>query len=513
MSDPTPGSLEDWAARRPDAAAIIEDDQTLTFAQWNQAADAVAEGLIRRGVGPDDIIVTRLHIRTEWPVIASAAAKIGCSILGLNWRLTPSEVNYVLSNSGATVVVCDDPDPAALRPAFDGLTLKLAVSVDQPAEGFLPYAELLAAPPVARQSRGDAPLIIYTSGTTGLPKGVPTAGSGADPTELLEYARSVAESRPQVEGDVVLVTMPMHHGAGPGLVRQTLRAGNLMVLLRRFDPVAVLETIARHRISFWTGVPTMYKRLAGLPPEVFARHSVASIRTLGVGAAPVPPDLKDWIVDHFGPCLNEAYGSTEVGLATYLTPEMQARKPGSSGVPHRHVHLRIRDPDGHDLPPGETGEIWIKTPVTIHNYLNADRLGEDTIDADGFFRTGDVGRLDADGFLFITDRAKDMIIAGGVNIYPAEVEAALLKHAAVQDAAVIGIPDDEFGEQVKAFVELKPGQAATAPDILSAVSGHLASYKRPRSLEIVAELPRNTMGKLLKRELRAPYWANRERKV
>ena len=192
---------------------------------------------------------------------------------------------------------------------------------------------------------------------------------------------------------------------------------------------------------------------------------------------------------------------------------MQARKPGSSGVPHRHVHLRIRDPDGHDLPPGETGEIWIKTPVTIHNYLNADRLGEDTIDAEGFFRTGDVGRLDADGFLFITDRAKDMIIAGGVNIYPAEVEAALLKHPAVQDAAVIGIPDDEFGEQVKAFVELKPGQAATAPDILSAVSGHLASYKRPRSLEIVAELPRNTMGKLLKRELRAPYWANRERKV
>ncbi len=513
MSDPTPFSLEDWAARRPDAPAIIEDDQVLTFAAWNQAADAVAEGLARRGVGPGDIIVTRLQIRKEWPIAAAAAAKLGCSILGLNWRLTPPETHYVLANSKATVVICDDPDPAALTPAFEGLPIKLAVSLDSQAEGFIAFADLFETPSAPRFSKGEAPLIIYTSGTTGLPKGVPMSGSRGASAEVLEYMRAVAESRPQVPGDVVLVTMPMHHGAGPGLVRQSLHSGNTMIFLRRFDPVVALDLIDRHRVSFWTAVPTMYKRIAGLPEETFRRHDVSSIRALGVGAAPVPPDLKIWIAAHFGDCLCESYGATEVGMISALSAGMQKLKPGSSGLPHKHVHIRIRDDDRHDLPAGATGEIWIKTPVTIGRYLNADRLGDDTVDAEGFFRIGDVGHLDEDGYLFITDRAKDMIIAGGVNIYPAEIEAALLKHPAVQDAAVIGIPDEDFGEQVKAFIELKPGQTAEPAQILAATADHLASYKRPKTLQIMAELPRNTMGKLLKRELREPYWIGRERKV
>ena len=200
-------------------------------------------------------------------------------------------------------------------------------------------------------------------------------------------------------------------------------------------------------------------------------------------------------------------------MITALTAEMQTKKPGSSGLPHTHVELSIRDEGGAELPRGTVGEIWVKTPVVIGQYLNAKPLGADVLDANGFFRTGDMGHVDADGYLFITDRAKDMIISGGVNIYPAEIEAALLKHRAVQDAAVIGIPDDEFGEQVKAFVELKPGLAATPDELLAHCKDELASYKRPKSIDIVAELPRNTMGKLLKKDLRAPYWKNRERKV
>ncbi len=200
-------------------------------------------------------------------------------------------------------------------------------------------------------------------------------------------------------------------------------------------------------------------------------------------------------------------------MISHLPPDMQKTKAGSSGKPHKHVDVRIRNSDGDVLPPNAVGEIWIRSPVTIHSYLNAPPLGDDTLDADGFFRVGDVGLVDDEGYIFITDRAKDMIIAGGVNIYPAEIEAAILRHPDVQDAAVIGIPDDEFGEQVKAFCELKPGHSATGEAILDFCRDHLASYKRPKSITIVEELPRNTMGKLLKRELREPFWKSRDKKI
>jgi long-chain acyl-CoA synthetase len=292
-----------------------------------------------------------------------------------------------------------------------------------------------------------------------------------------------------------------------------MRNGNTMVMLRRYDPEEALKLIDKHKVSVWTGVPTMYKRIAGLPEETIRKYDLSSVRALGVGAAPVPYSLKEWIIAHFGEVLSEGYGTTETGMITALSPEMQKRKPGSSGLPHRHVTITIRDEDGAELPRGKEGEIWVKTPVVIRQYLNGKPLGLDTLDEKGFFRTGDVGKVDDEGYLFITDRAKDMIVSGGVNIYPAEIEAAILTHPAVQDVAVIGIPNEEFGEEVKAFCELKPGRAAEASEILAHCRDTLASYKRPRTIDIVKELPRNTMGKLLKRELRDPYWKNRERKV
>jgi len=518
MTEPRPGSLEYWAREQPAAPALIEGERIVTWKAWNDEADRLAEGLSRLGLQAGDVLVTRMQIRPEWPITAAAAGKLGCRILGLNWRLTPSETRYVLSNSGAHAIICDDADPTALAPAFEGLDLKFAVSIDAPAAGFAPYASVIAEPPgEPRFAEGNPPLILYTSGTTGLPKGVVMGGRDlADPKvrqEMLEYQQSVAGSRPQVRGDIQLITLPMHHGAGPGSVWGSQAHGNTMVMLRRFDPEAALRLIERHRVTVWTGVPTMYKRMAGLPPDVAARYDVSSIRMLGVGAAPVPYSLKEWIIGHFGEVLGEGYGATETGMLTALSPEMQTRKPGSSGLPHAHVHISIRGEGGEDLPAGEEGEIWVKTPMVIGGYLNAKPLDADTLDANGFFRTGDVGRLDEDGYLFITDRAKDMIVSGGVNIYPAEIEAAIIRHPAVQDVAVIGVPDEEFGEQVKAFCELKPGCAAEPADILAHCAERLASYKRPKSLDIVAELPRNTMGKLLKRELRDPYWKGRERNV
>jgi long-chain acyl-CoA synthetase len=510
--------VEFWAQQKPDAVAIVDGDAKLTWRQWNDEANRLAHGLKARGIAAGDIVVTRLQIRKEWPIISSASGKLGCRVLGLNWRLTPAETQYVLSNSGAAAIICDDPAPEALLPAFDGLKIKLAISLDVAARGFHSYADLIATEGEPLFATGTPPLIIYTSGTTGLPKGVvmgvPAGGAGdAAMREMMEYLRSVGESRPQVSGDVMLVTMPMHHGAGPSIVWGAMRQGNLQIMLRRFDPEQVLQLIDRHKVTFWTGVPTMYKRIAALPDEVIARYDLSSIRALGVGAAPVPFSLKEWIVGHFGPVLSEGYGSTEVGMITALAPEMQLKKPGSSGLPHKHVAISIRDDQGRELPAEGSGEIWVKTPAVIRQYLNGKPLGTDTLDEKGFFRTGDVGRLDADGYLFITDRAKDMIVSGGVNIYPAEIEAAIIRHPAIQDVAVIGIPDDEFGEQVKAFVELKPGRVTDEASILEHCRETLASYKRPRSIDIVSELPRNTMGKLLKRELREPFWKDRERKV
>lgn len=518
MNEPVHGLVEYWAREKPDEVAIIERDRTLTWRQWNSEADRLAHGLKARGIEAGDIVVTRVQIRTEWPIISAALGKLGCRLLGLNWRLTPTETQYVLSNSGAHAIICDDPEPEALAPAFRGLPIKLAASIDAFADGFVSYADLTSQEGEPLFARGTPPLIIYTSGTTGLPKGVvlglPAGGTGdAAMKEMMEYMRSVGEGRPQRAGDVVLITMPMHHGAGPGIVWGTMRNGNQMVMQRRFDPEEALALIDRHKVTFWTGVPTMFKRLAGLPDATLARYDVSSIRALGVGAAPVPYSLKEWIIGRFGEVLSEGYGATETGMITALLPEMQTKKPGSSGLPHRHVSISIRAEDGHELPAGDEGEIWVKTPAVIRQYLNGKPLGTDTVDERGFFRTGDVGKLDSDGYLFITDRAKDMIVSGGVNIYPAEIEAAILTHPAVQDAAVIGVPDEEFGEQVKAFCELKPGRSAVAADILAHCSSTLASYKRPRTIDIVNELPRNTMGKLLKRELRDPYWKNRERKV
>jgi long-chain acyl-CoA synthetase len=510
--------VEYWAQQRPDTVAIIDGDARVTWRQWNDEANRLAHGLRAHGLNAGDIVVTRLQIRKEWPIIGSALGKLGCRVLGLNWRLTPPETQYVLSNSGAAAIICDDPDPAPLLPAFEGLNIKLAVSLDSAARGFVRYADLIAKEGEPLFATGTPPLIIYTSGTTGLPKGVvlgvPAGGTGeAAMREMMEYLRSVGDARPQVSGDVLLVTMPMHHGAGPAIVWGAMRQGNLQVLLRRFDPEQALQLIDRHKVTFWTGVPTMFKRIAGLPAEVIARYDLSSIRALGVGAAPVPYSLKEWIIAHFGEVLSEGYGSTEAGMITALAPEMQRRKPGSSGLPHKHVAISIRDEQGRELPAGESGEIWVRTPAVIRQYLNGKPLGTDTLDEKGFFRTGDVGRLDEEGYLFITDRAKDMIVSGGVNIYPAEIEAAIIRHPAIQDVAVIGIPDDEFGEQVKAFVELKPGHVTDEGGILAFCREMLASYKRPRSIDIVSELPRNTMGKLLKRELREPFWKDRERKV
>lgn len=519
-NSPRVGSIEYWALENPTKIAIYEGSRELSWAEWNEKANRVAQALTDLGIVPGDIVAISCQIRIEWALLSGALAKLGCPILGVNWRLTPTELEYVLSNSGAQAFVTDAKDPASQLTALQSLKLKLAVSIDTPADKFASWNDLLLAVPTIRNSAQDAPVVIYTSGTTGLPKGVapPAPSSSAAAQRMLEYAESIASSVSRAATDVTLVTLPFSHGAGPALVRASVVAGNTMVFLRRYDPELALQVIEKYRVSIWVAVPTMLKRIASLPEEVLKKYDTSSIRVVQTGAAPVPFSLKAWTMQFFGAdVLHEAYGATEVGMISHLTPEMHKSKPESSGRLNRHVEVSVRDTSGRLLPPKEAGELWVRTPVTIRSYLNAPPLDSTTLDESGFFRTGDIGYLDEDGYLYITDRAKDMIISGGVNIYPAEVEAALIQHPAVQDVAVIGIPNDEFGEEVKAFVEVKPGERFV-PEVLIGslmefVKENLASYKRPKSIDIVSELPRNTMGKILKRTLRAPYWEGKERNV
>jgi long-chain acyl-CoA synthetase len=249
----------------------------------------------------------------------------------------------------------------------------------------------------------------------------------------------------------------------------------------------------------------MLNRIASLPEHVRARYDVSSIRMITTGASPCPQSVKEKVIAYFGDhCLFESYGSTEVGLVTRMLPQDHLRKPGSCGRVLDHVELRLVDDAGRQVPVGELGEILVRTPTMIERYLNQ---GAPSELVDGYFATGDVGRFDEDGFLYIVDRKKDMIIAGGVNIYPAEIESALREHPAVLDAAVFGIPHAEWGEQVKAVIECVDGCSVSEQELLQFVSDKLAGYKRPRSIEFVAEIPRNQAGKPLKAQMRAPYWA------
>jgi long-chain acyl-CoA synthetase len=358
-------------------------------------------------------------------------------------------------------------------------------------------------------------MVLYTSGTTGAPRGVPPLDRSAikDVDRLVRYQASVAAVPPHPDACVTLLTLPVHHGAGPKEAADTCAQGGVVILLDPYDPEEALRLIDRHKVQVWAAVPTMLLRIQSLPEHVLDRYDLSSLTALSAGAAAVPQSLKEWLVGRFGEgILWEAYGASEAGMVSYARPEYQLTKPGTSGIPYEGVEIAIVDEDWNRLPAGETWEIAVNTPVVMSSYLGRDKLDEDAL-KDGFYRTGDVGHLDEDGFLFITDRIKDMIVAGGVNIYPAEIEKVLVQHPDIVDAAVIGIPQEDFGEQPLAFVVTKPTADLTENDVLEFLDGRLASYKRPRRFVFVDELPVSPMGKVLKHVLRAPYWEGRERRV
>lgn len=517
---PVPGSLEYWAERTPDAPALAEASRKLSYAEWNAQADALAQLLAERaGVGPDDRVALCMQNRVEWFVTQAAAAKLGAALVPISFRLTPSEIHYIAADSGALAFLFDSENSDALarvwtdQPATERPSrVRLAISVlrTQRKDVVSFQSAVSRAPETRRQSQRAPRSIVYTSGTTGRPRGVVHA-KPPRPSAQERARQAEQQHKPRPELARNLLGAPLNHAAGQASARATHVLGGCVYIMPRFDPREALEIIDRERITTTFMVPTMLNRIVSLPQQVRDAHDVSSIQLLVTGASPCPQAIKERVIAYFGAqCLVESYGTTEVGIIARMQPEDHLRKPGACGRLLEGVAVEIRDSAGRVLPQGELGEIFVRTPVMIATYLNEQPPKELV---DGFFATGDVGRFDEDGFLYVLDRKKDMIIAGGVNIYPAEIEDALRKHPAVLDVAAFGVPNAEWGEEVRAAVELREGVHADEAELLAFLSDQLAAYKRPRALDFMREIPRNPAGKILKNQLRAPYWSNTGKRI
>lgn len=512
---PKRGTLEFFARQTPDRIAIVDGPQRLSWREWDQQANRLAAALEEAvGLTFGDRVAVRIHNRHEWFVINAALAKLGAIFVSIGWRLTPAEVRYFLEDSGSRAFVFDD-DPRTLADAWaePAGTPRAIVPISlEPTDvdGVLAYRDLVASgSDEERMSAGQATSVLYTSGTTSQPRGV-LRGSEEDAAKRSARSRLVRDLSQSLgigPEDRHLVCAPLYHGAAPTLARLTLWMGGVVHIMHAFDAERTLRVIADEEITSTFMVPTMLNRIVDLPESVRRSYDVSSVRMILTGASPVPFDLKRRVIDYFGPhCLYESYGASEIGLATLLPPEEQLWRPGSCGRLLEGVAVRILDERGAELPRGEVGDIYVSSPEVIDRYLTKDPQGAD-VSKDGYFDTGDVGRLDEDGFLYIVDRKKDLIISGGVNIYPAEVEAVLRQHPAILDVAVFGVPNDDLGEEVKAVCEVVPDSSVTAEELLAFSRSKLGGYKCPRSIDFTDELPRSPVGKLLKRQLREPYWA------
>ena len=511
-----PGSLEAWAVETPLRTAISDRRRSVDWATWNDRANRLASALEDElGLAAGDRVAVRLHNRVEWFEVGAALAKLGAAPVPVGTRLTDDEVAYITSHSGARLFVTDDPEMARAASSFRDNSLRAIVLVggDAP-DGALDFEELIQAgrpvPKVAGPPIG-AKNISYTSGTTGRPKG---AVRSYTPQQLQALGALVAtiNSRLRLGRDEKhLVVAPLYHAAPSFSAQQASRSGGHLVLHERFDAEAALLEMGRGITSTFM-VPTMVRRILALPDEMLRTTDLSSLRALVLGGAPFPAEMRAPAQETLGEVLFDLYGSTETGFATMLEPADQVRKAASVGQPLDGVDVLLLDEEHRPVPQGERGVLFIRSPMQVDCYHADEEATAESVH-EGYVTAGDVAWQDEEGFLFIVDRIKDMILVGGANIYPAEIEQVLRTHSAVADAAVFGIPHEDLGEEIKAIVELAPGETVEPEELIAHCGGRLAKNKWPRSIDFLAELPRNPTGKVLKRELRAPWWEGRERSI
>ncbi|MGZ6911058.1 MAG: AMP-binding protein [Acidimicrobiia bacterium] len=516
-----PDVLKLHADGAPDRLAVIVDAShgarfsTTTFAELNSLVNRLAHGLLAQGAAAGDRMVWCGPNSLETIAVVHAARKIGLVAVPLSYRFTAEEMAYVIDNSDATLVIADADYAPLIESVRDELPKVrsfvgfCATQESRPLpDAFVPWADVLAAGSDEEPESPDASSVgaqmLYTSGTTGKPKGALRTTTNAQIVFAL-----LGELGFQMGNEVHITTGPMYHSGPLAFVSLNHSAGAPIVVLRRFDPEAWLDAVKLHKVTNTFSAPTQLKRIVSLPVEVLARADCSSMRCLIANAAPVPYALKEEVIAKLGDeFLFEVYGSTEMGIITVLRPEDQLRKPGSCGKPYGGIEYRIVTDDGSIAAPGEQGELFMSTGLAMDGYHRTEEQLEEI--EDGAWKSvGDIAYADEEGYLYICDRKKDMIISGGVNIYPAEIEAVLHGHPHVGDVAVFGIPDDEWGESVYCILSARPGETIDLDEIRTFAEANMAKYKVPRGWEVRDELPRTDAGKLLKRVLRDEFWPDR----
>jgi long-chain acyl-CoA synthetase len=489
-------------------------------------AARMAGGLAELGVKQGDSVCILMRNDIAFIEAAYAAMRLGAYAVPVNWHFKPEEINYVLRDSAAPVLIGHADMLHQLRDAIPaGVSV---LSVPTPPEILSNYKidpGHLATPGFAtdleawleRQRLYDGPVLpqpqnmIYTSGTTGHPKGVRRNAPTPEQTASLEGMRAMVYGLKP--GARVLLPGPLYHSAPNSFGLRAGRLGGALILMPRFDPEPFLRLIQEQKIDTIFMVPTMFIRLMKLPEEVRRKYDMSSLRHVIHAAAPCPADVKRAMIEWWGPVIYEFYGSTESGAVTFANSEDALKKPGTVGKVSPGAELRFVGDDGRLLRQGEIGEIYSRMAGNPDfTYQNKPEKRAE-IERDGFITSGDVGYIDQDGYVFICDRKRDMVISGGVNIYPAEIEAALHALPGVHDCAVFGIPDEEFGEALMAVVEPQPGATLDIAAIRAQLKTSLADYKVPKHVEIQANLPREDSGKIFKRRLRDPHWERAGRRI
>jgi fatty-acyl-CoA synthase/long-chain acyl-CoA synthetase len=515
-----PDILTTLASAMPDKIAVIDDRPkatpvTYTFAELETRANAIAHTLIDLGATPGMRVAWCGQNSATLVAIINACRKVGVVAVPLNYRLTATEAAYIVDNSDTEIVFADAPyaslftsmhDKAPKLRAvliFDGEPLRGQHRLDSVASG------MPSSPPDVDPARANPGTMIYTSGTTGVPKGAVRTSAG-DPALTAQLLALIGYR----SDDVYITTGPLYHSGPGGFMNIAQSLGNTVVLQHKFDAEDWCALVSRYRVTSTFSAPTPIRLITQLPDEVLRKYDLSSMRVMIANAAPWSMALKQAYLARFPKeSLFEVYGSTELGVNTVLRPEDQLRKPGSCGKPAPGVEIALFDDDGNRVQqPNQPGELYVRSASVFDTYHKA----QDKYEADmrGDWHTvGDVAYFDSEGFYYICDRKKDMIISGGVNIYPAEIEAALERHPDVNDVAVFGIPNEEWGEAVHATVVARPGSALNEAKLVEFARGVLAGYKVPRSIAFIDEIPRNASGKILKRVLRDPYWKGRQSRV
>jgi acyl-CoA synthetase (AMP-forming)/AMP-acid ligase II len=503
------------AGQQGRSAALTHDGRRTSFAELERRSSQVAQALIRAGVKPGDRVCALDKNHDALIALLFGCAKAGAVYTPVNWRLAPPEIRFVFDDARAPLVCVGQE----FAPAVSAIAASLAHAPrivrwgEGPAE-WTEWDAFLAGATDADPRRdvpaGETAWQLYTSGTTGHPKGAELTHANL----LTTCAAGLIGFGGAAAGDVALVCMPLYHIGGSGYATVMLYAGCELIVQREARPDAILTAITRHGVQHAFLVPALIGFVLDHPD--CARSDFSRLRTILYGASPIPEALLVRAIETFRCNLVQAYGLTETSGAT-VTLGPDEHWPGnprlrSCGKPNPWTELRILDGEGRECASGEVGEIAMRGPLIMRGYWNRPDATAEVL-RDGWFRSGDAGYLDADGFLYIHDRVKDMILSGGENVYPAEVESAIYAHPGVADVAVIGVPDERWGEAVKAVVVRNPGSNVSEQEILDFCRERIAGFKRPRSVDFVDALPRNPTGKLLKRELRAPYWKGRERNV